>query len=181
MNNQAIKTNNSFLESKIKLRKEAIEGLGNITVLECFRGESLMWGEIKKESKKKIKILSVDNQQYSGIYLKGDNVKFMETMNLKNFDVIDLDAYGVPYKQLEIIFSKKIKSIIIVTFIQTMQGNLPTGLLKKLGYTDTMLKKNRAIFCKNGYEKFKSYLYLNGIYEINSINYHNKHYLFFKT
>ena len=164
------------------LRLSALPDNEEVNILDCYRGNSETWKEVIKRSNKKINILGIDkDKHYEGLYLQGDNLKFLPTIDLDQFDVIDLDAYGVPFKQLEILFSKNYKGIVIVTFIQSVMGNINKKLLLKLGYTENMYKKCQTLLSRNGYEKFKSYLYLCGICEVNSISFNNKHYLFFKT
>lgn len=173
-------TNNSYLDDKIKLRLENLPDKNSINVLDCYRGSSEIWGRIKKLTKKQINVVGIDKENYSGLYLKGDNLKFLKTLDLNSFDIIDLDSYGIPYKQLELIFKKKYKGYVFVTFIQSQFGRLNNKLLFRLGYTQNMVNKIPTLFSKNGYEKFKSYLKICGICRIKSLNYNNKHYLFFK-
>lgn len=175
-----VQTNNSYLEGKVKLRLENLPGENTINVLDCYRGNSEIWDKIKKSTDKQINIIGIDKKNYGGLYLKGDNLKFLKTLDLKIFDIIDLDSYGVPYEQLEIIFKKEYKGIIFVTFIQSQFGRLNNKLLIKLGYTKKMINKIPTLFSRNGFEKFKLYLKSCGISRIKSLNYNNKHYIFFK-
>lgn len=177
MNRQQIKTDNSYLNSKINLRVNHLPDQQSIKVLDCFAGRSRIWKEIKKKSNKNINVVGIDRISY-GSTLKGDNVKYLKGMNLDKYDIIDLDAYGVPFKQLEIIFKKKYKGILFITFIQSIFGRLPVRMLEKIGYTRKMIKKCPTLFNRNGIEKFKQYLAINGIKKIIIINKNNKKYLY---
>ena len=160
MNSQAIKTNNdlSLINAKIQLRINSIEHLkGQIKVLELFGGEGVLWNEVKKLTGKDILILGIDKNKYKRVQLQGDNLKFIDSLNLQEFDVIDADAWGSPFYQVEKIFSKNYKGIVHCTFIQTMMGGLSKEMLLRLGYTETMLSKIKSVFNKNGVEKFKNY------------------------
>jgi len=177
MNRRQIKTDNSYLNSKINLRVNHLPDQQSIKVLDCFAGRSRIWKEIKKKSNKNINVVGIDRISY-GSTLKGDNVKYLKGMNLDKYDIIDLDAYGVPFKQLEIIFKKKYKGILFITFVQSIFGRLPVRMLTKIGYTKNMIRKCPTLFNRNGIEKFKQYLAINGIKKIIIINKNNKKYLY---
>lgn len=182
MSSQAIKTNNdlSLINAKIQLRINSIEHLkGQIKVLELFGGEGILWNEVKKLTGKDILILGIDKNKYKRVQLQGDNLKFIDSLNLQEFDVIDADAWGSPFYQVEKIFSKNYKGIVHCTFIQTMMGGLSKEMLLRLGYTETMLSKIKSVFNKNGIEKFKNYLAQNGVTEINIVTDNKKNYLYF--
>ena len=177
MNRRQIKTDNSYISTKINLRINHLPNKKSIKVLDCFAGRSRIWKEIKERSFKNINVIGIDRITY-GSTLKGDNIKYLKGMNLNKYDIIDLDAYGVPFRQLEIIFRKKYKGILFITFIQSIFGRLPVRMLEKIGYTRKMIKKCPTIFNRNGIEKFKQYLAINGIKKIIIINKNNKKYIY---
>jgi hypothetical protein len=182
MSNQAIKTNNdlSLINAKIKLRIDSIEKLPEpIKILELFGGEGILWNEVKKITKKDIKILGIDKNKYKRVQLQGDNLKFMDSLDLNYFDVIDADAWGSPFYQVEKIINSNYKGVVHCTFIQTMMGGLSKEMLLKLGYTEKMIQKIPSIFNKNGIDKFKNYLAKNGIDEIFIVTEKKKNYLYF--
>lgn len=170
-----------MFETKIKLREDLIEGKNNIKVLECFSGDGLLWTEIKRRHPdKNILILRIDQKEdKAGTYLKGDNLKFMESMDLDYFDLIDLDAYGSPFNQLEVVFRKGYKGPVVCTFIQTMNGALNKKMLNMLGYSDAMIAKCPSLFNKNGLEKMKAYLALKGVKSIRFSSQNRKNYFSF--
>lgn len=177
MNRLQIKTDNSYLNTKINLRMNHLPDQQSIKVLDCFAGRSKIWKKIKKESSKNINAVGIDRISY-GSTLKGDNVKYLKGMNLDKYDIIDLDAYGIPFRQLEVIFKKRYKGILFITFIQSIFGRLPVRMLTKIGYTRNMIKKCPTLFNRNGIEKFKQYLAMNGIRKIVIINKNNKKYIY---
>jgi len=168
-----------MLNAKIQLRIDSIINLEELNVLELFGGEGVLWNEVKKITKKKIQILSIDKNKYKRLQLQGENTKFIDSLDLEMFDVIDIDAWGSPYKQLQMIFNKNYRGIVHCTFIQTMMGKLSTDMLLKLGYSQKMIEKIPSIFNKNGIDKFKNYLALNGIKEIHIASKGRKNYLWF--
>lgn len=180
MNMNNVQTDNSFLETKVKLRIDNLPA-GDCNVLDCYAGTGLIWKTIKERTGRTINVLGMDKKKIEGIYLQGDNLKFLASMDINKFNVIDLDAYGVPYHQLEIIFSQKLQAetIVFVTFIQSVYGRLPYEMLEDLGYSPSMIKKCPAIFFRNGFEKFKQYLAVRGIGQIKHYSHDKKHYLCF--
>ena len=150
-----IQTDNSYLAEKVQLRIESLPKKEVVTVLECFAGDGLIWKEVKRITKRNIKILRIDQKDdKKGIYLKGDNLKFLQSIDLDRFDIVDLDAYGSPFTQLlEIIHAKQFKGIVHCTFIQSMFGALNKRMLFDLGYTKAMIEKIPSLFNKGGIQK----------------------------
>lgn len=182
MSMNSVLTDNSFLVTKVKLRLDNLPAGDCVcNVLDCYAGTGLIWRTIKERTKRRINVLGMDLKKLQGIYLHGDNLKFLASMDISKFNIIDLDAYGVPYDQLKIIFSRKLQAetIIFVTFIQSIYGGLPRGMLEALGYSPLMIKKCPSIFYRNGFEKFKQYLAISGIGQIKHYSHEKKHYLCF--
>jgi len=184
MSKQATKTNNdlSIKKKKIQLRLMSLPKKDTIMVLEAFGGEGVLWNEVKKRTDKKIKILSIDIENYNKVNLKGDNRKFLKGLNLNKYDIIDLDSYGSPSNQLEILFEKKYKGIVHCTFIQSFMGALNKNILQACGYSETMIKKCPTLFYKNGQQKIEAFI--NKFFNVTKITIcsnHNKHYFYFTT
>lgn len=90
-------------------------------------------------------------------------MKYLQTLDLSAFDVIDLDAYGIPFGQLEILFTRHYHGKVFVTFIQNVYGMLPLDFLQMLGYSHIMVLKCPTLFTRNGFQKFCDYLALHSI------------------
>lgn len=101
-------------------------------------------------------------------------------MDLRTFDVIDLDAYGSPFNQLQIIFKRAFKGIVHCTFIQSGMGRVNHELLVAIGYSKKMIMKTPTLFSKKGFEKMAQYLVVNGINKIQAVNLDLKNYFWFK-
>ena len=179
------KTDHFFFQAKLKLRLENLPPQKSLAVLDCFAGNGQIWREIKRlRPDLQIEVLSIDTKtQTEGIHLIGNNLKFLRSLNLSDFDVIDLDAYGIPFRQLQYILERRRSHdvTIYLTFIQNIFGALPHRLLLALGYPKTMVVKIPTLFYRHGFEKLKEYLAIRGI---RSIRYycdyrHRKHYLWF--
>ena len=190
----APKTDNSFLMAKVNLRLAHLPEKDTISVLDAFGGEGEIWREVEARTDKQIRILRIDQRNdVKGIYLQGDNRKFILNMALGEFDVIDLDAYGVCFDLLEYILKydrfNGTHHKIFLTYIRSFRpggggGQLPKKMLNKLGYTNAMIKKIPTLFARNEIEKLKAYLYIMGIRSIRFKHFlHGSHvyYLFFET
>ena len=137
-----IKTNNDkkMIEAKIQLRLISLPNQPQINILDCFAGEGVLWNEVKKRTKKQLKILSIDKNDYKKISLKGDNIKFLKSLDLTKYQIIDLDAWGCPANQLQVLYEKKYKGIIICSFIQPKLRAINKIVQLNYGYTNKMMK-----------------------------------------
>ncbi len=171
MTQHPTKTDNSYLAMKVKLRMDNLPAKKAIRVLDCFAGEGLIWREIQRQAgSKSFTVLSIDwgKRKDSRLALSGDNRKFLASIDLKEFDIIDLDAYGVPYAQLKMILARDIHpgTIVFGTFLQSVMGALPRGMLHDLGYPPQMIKKVPKIFNRHGQDKLLAWLGNNGVQRI---------------
>lgn len=144
-----VQTDNSNLSIKIKLRSDNLPDKKIINVLDVFSGEGKIWDKIKNLNPKKTIIVTRIDKKKSlpGMYLCGDNVKFLSTMNLSKYDVIDFDAYGFPDKQINCCSTKiPIGTILFFTIIQTIYGGMPNTMLAASGISKTIYKKIPSIF-----------------------------------
>ena len=159
-------TDNSFFADKVGLRLNVIP-LRDISVLDGFAGCGSIWRMVRTRFPHEIRYVGLDKLPKSEEFIfLGDNTKTLADMDLDQFDVIDLDAYGVPFAQLEIIFDKGFKGILFVTFIQSVMGKLPHNMLSALGYSEDMVRKCPALFNRAGFEKFCNYLAFKGVNKI---------------
>ena len=157
------KTDHSFFEEKVKLRLEGLPEGNRLKVLDMFSGDGRIWSEIQRRTGREIVVLRIDRERgKQGVYLIGDNQKF--NLDYSAFDVVDVDAYGVPFGQLERIFASPSRpKRLFITFIQSIWGVLPRKMLHALGYTPEMVKKCPTLFNRAGQEKFLRYLALRGV------------------
>jgi hypothetical protein len=119
--------------------------------------------------------LGIDTRDI-GFALPGDNRAYLGTIDLDKFDVIDLDAYGIPFDQVEVILNRGYQGVIFVTFIQSVYGCLPNAMLSALGYPMAGVKKIPTIFYKHGWEKMLLYLANRGLKTVVHRSFRNKHY-----
>ena len=99
----ATKTDNSKLEEKLIIRREVIEKIGKpkIRVLELYAGRSVMWGILRDEyqGKVEIELLSIEKERGKNPRaLQGDNLKFIDGIDLSRFDIVDVERLWHPFK-----------------------------------------------------------------------------------
>jgi len=175
---QTKKTNNSYLGNKIELRLAFLPEAPS--VLDCYGGAGLIWRVITERTGLKIRYVGIDKNEYgSGFYLPGDNMAYLLAMDLSRFNVIDLDAYGVPYEQLKTLFERRYSGRVFVTFIQSLYGKMPYGLLEEIGFSRVMIEKCPTLFGKRGWRHFLDWLAQNGVGEVVHRSNAGKHYLTF--
>jgi hypothetical protein len=125
---------NSLLREKVALRKAAIEGIGKktVSILECCCGEGAIYRTLETDISLNITKIDV-RTDLKGVYLVGDNRRFLKTLDLSRFDVIDVDGHGVPFEQLEIIINSGFVGTVVATMIETGVCGVPFKLLAALG------------------------------------------------
>lgn len=128
------------LEAKVELRVELVESLGEprlIQVLDAFHGEGVVWDLVQEQLPAGWEVqlyrADVDPHGRAGT-LKIDNVRLLEVLDLSRFDLIDLDAYGYPDKQLRIIAARAPQVPVVMTTIWRAWGMVPNAVSYDLGF-----------------------------------------------
>jgi hypothetical protein len=179
----ATKTDNSKLEEKLIIRREVIAKVNKpkIKVIELYAGKSVMWSILRDEFKGRVEIelLSIEKEHGKNPRaLQGDNLKFIDGIDLNRFDIVDVDAYGIPSKQLLAIHRQQFKGWVIVTAIQSMFGALPKEVLLANGITKEMMKKVSAVFVSKGLAYIKNFMYSLGSRYIRGFFEERKYYFY---
>jgi hypothetical protein len=171
------KTDNSYFRDKVELRLRHLPA-GKVRVLDCYSGKGLIWAAVKKLSKQDVQTLPIDQRADKfDFHLHGDNLEYLQTIDLSRFNVIDLDAYGVPFDQIECLVARKYRGVVFVTMIQTLMGGMPHGMLQKIGFTKTQIEKAPTLFAKRGWQYFLEYLASVGVKRVAHRSRQRKHYL----
>lgn len=166
-------TDNSNFEDKASFRLQCLPDCSPVRVLDAFAGYGKVWEQVQfyRKDKQKFDVLSIERRRIERTpYLMGDNVKFLKTLDLASFDVIDLDDYGFPYEQLSVLFERQYKGVVFITFGATGGGNIHHGLLHELGFSDSMLSKIQTLFTRNPFARFCQYLSRHGIDAVDYIS-----------
>ena len=148
---------------------------GPIRVLDAFGGFGVVWAEVSKRSGRSVERIGIDKERRPGC-LCGDNRKWMQSMDLAKFSVIDLDAYGSPFDQVSILFDRGYKGVVFFTFIQTGLGGCPSRLLRASGITRKMQFSCITLFGRVAWSLFLDWLSNNGVRQVWHRSKDRKHY-----
>ena len=160
----AIKTDHSYFSDKVQLRINHLPD--DPVVLDCYAGSGIIWRFVTGITAKKIKRLPIEQKNVSGFHLPGNNLAYLDALDLSEFNVIDLDAYGVPYRQLKSIFNTSFCGVIFVTFVQSLYGAVDHDMLQGYGFPKVMIRQVPTLFYKLGFDAFKNFLAKNGVEKI---------------
>lgn len=177
---EAIKKDNSYLADKVFLRVNNLPKDNDVMVLDCYGGKGVVWNHVASKTKKNIRRLAIDTRKDNiGFYLPGDNLGYLETLDIHRFNVIDLDAWGIPRKQIKTLFDREYHGTVFVTFIQSLFGAMPREMLNDIGIPNEMIEKCPTLFYRSGWEYFLDWLGLYGVSVIRHRSKNRKHYLCF--
>ena len=162
------KTDNGYLSDKVRLRVDnspwPSDSETPLRVLDLFGGHGVVWGCVERITGKKVMRTAVDERHdLACFHVHGDNRKVMSGMDLSRYDVIDVDAYGIPADQLRDIFNRKFKGTVFFTAIQTMNGALPISMLVDLGFPRKITTKAPSLPARRGWKLVCQWLALQGV------------------
>ena len=181
---QTKKTDNDFLADKVQLRIDHCPRTksGPVKVLDCFGGKGVVWRLVEEKGSIQVDRVCIDSRtDLTGFHLHGDNVKVLAGLDLSRYDVIDLDAYGIPALQLAEVLDSGFRGVVFVTAIQTMQGVMPGVMLRDLGFPATISKKAPSLASRRGWQLIKEWLALKGVRHITHRSKNRKHYFCFEV
>lgn len=121
--NKATNNNNKFINIKTQLRYEYLKENNNLKILECFAGEQLIWKSIEKKLNIKTNRTTIDADENFNVDFNINALTFLKNNDLSKYDIIDLDSWGSPVKYLEVLFAKKFKGIVILTYCSPVLMN----------------------------------------------------------
>ena len=115
-----VKSDNSHQWRKTLVRLGAIRSINKqeINVLDCYAGKGKTWDHVQKNIDVKINVVRIEKEQGKGRFaLRGECERYLKKIDLSIFDIVDLDAYGSPSRQLQILFDRKYFGVVCVTGI----------------------------------------------------------------
>ena len=115
---------------KVALRLAVAEGLGagaQLRVLDAYAGAGRLWRAVSRHYPGHLELLGVDMRRFRTA-IKADNRRVLASIDLDRFDLIDLDAYGLPAEQAQIIASHGYRKPIVWTCIQKMFAVMPAAV-----------------------------------------------------
>jgi hypothetical protein len=158
-------TDNSSVEKKVALRKAATDGIGPLRVLDLFAGENKIWNCIETE-----RYYGIEKEHGKGKNLHVDNRRVIAALDLSGFNVIDCDAYGIPYEQVEMLFENptlKSGTVIIFTCITGVLNRLCVRTVNDYGIKKEY-KRSRVLYNRYSSDMFFGMLYRHGIRTVHS-------------
>lgn len=156
-------TDNDGLSSKVALRKKAIERLDKICVLDLFAGENKIWSKIKTDS-----YLGIEKEKGKGKNIYADNRLVIPGLDLSKYTVIDCDAYGIPYEQIQLLYENgtmRSGTVIIYTCISGTLNRLSVRMLKDYGLQEEY-KRSRVLYNPYSSDMFHAMLHTHGVNKV---------------
>jgi len=170
MSNRTTKTRSAHLDKKVQVRLQAIKGLKNINVLDCYHAHGEIWEVIST----KIKINNVtgidiidSNTKFN--FIKGDNEQVVKELNIDEYNVIDLDAFSdCTNLLLYLVPIAKVGTVFIYTQNLNHVSGPPINLK---GREKAINKKAKGITNKFVNDKWLGFLHQLGVKKINEISF----------
>lgn len=153
-------TDNSHFELKLEIRRRATEGLKEINVLDLYAGENRLWSTMHTD-----RYYGVDIQRFKGLNVVADNARVLEAIDLRAYNVLDMDAYGVPDRQIGVMFRNRTLQAgtrVVFTSITGAMNGTSLNLCKYYGLT-RIYQKAKTMVARQTDELFLGYLYDHGI------------------
>lgn len=99
------KTNNAKTDAKKKIRLKILNSISSPSVLEVYCGSGDMYYDVWSKADN---YLGIDKNKYfdKRATICGDAIKAVSTIDLSEFNIFDIDAYGSPYDVLKIIMQR---------------------------------------------------------------------------
>jgi hypothetical protein len=124
------------LQIKVEMRRGFLSRLPKkpISVLDCCSGSGRVWKRLAGEFE--LKVLRLDKKKLAGV-LKMDSNRFLTSQPLYQYDVVDIDTYGEPWR----LFSSLVENtqrrelVVFLTygFMQKAGGCMSAGMLGRIG------------------------------------------------
>lgn len=123
------------MRGKIALRLAAARGIAggcDLRILDAYAGPGRLWRNVSRHYPGHLEVLGVDVRRFRTA-IKADNRRVLLSVDLSRFDLIDLDAYGLPAEQVEIISNRGYQGPLVWTCIQKMFAVMPATITDKEG------------------------------------------------
>ena len=162
------KEENYHLEEKAWLRFQMLSMLGKpqVTVLDAFAGSGQVWKRVQALAPHiEIHRLAIEKRKSAAEpdAIVGDNLKVLPTIHLADFDLIDLDAFGFPNKQLAICADKAPDVPVVTTVIANHYAPTPYDVCDSLGlprrWVERSADRPHLLFAKKRWTYWDHYLW----------------------
>lgn len=180
MNRQPTKTDNKSIGNKIFIRKQAIKNLSEVNVLDLFGGRNVLWKNIPTN-----RYYGIEKEKNKGLNLNADSHDMLQSLDLRKFNVIDVDSYGISfdiYKNLLTNPQVQNGAVIIYTAITNEFTKIQNAAKDEFGFR-SFYNKAPSLFNARAIEFFYEML---AKYDVKEVSYYDikdnftKHYGYFR-
>lgn len=157
------KTDNKSIGNKIFIRKQAIADLSSIKVLDLFGGNNVLWKNIQTD-----RYFGIEKQKDKGKNLVADSHRIFNSLDLSQFNVIDVDSYGISfdiYKKILTNSSVCNGTIVIYTAITNEFTKIQNEAKDEFGFR-SFYDKAPSLFNARAIEFFYELLAKYGVSEV---------------
>ena len=162
---RTLNDNSAAFEAKVAIRRHAVADIAAPRVLDAFRGHGWTWAAVQRlDPSKPITVTGIDTRNdKTEAYLKGDSAKWLAQLDLARFDVVDLDAYGQPVAQVDILARRGYRGRIVCTFILARKPILHLQILERIGIPRDMAMTCKTLFATDPEAKILGWLHSYGV------------------
>jgi hypothetical protein len=130
-----VKTDNHNPAAKLALRRQLLSELPRkmpLSVADCFSGSETLWGVLRQEFPVR-EYLALDVKPKRG-RLKLDSLRYLQNQQWEH-DVIDLDAYGSPWRHYFEVLKRRRPCVVFLTIgstgmrVQQAEGLASIGIV----------------------------------------------------
>jgi len=141
---------------------------GSLRILDAYAGKGTIWKKIGEERKIEWYTPIEKERGKNPMAICGDNEKIIPKLDLSAYNIIDLDAYGMPINLLlEVLKNETLQkgTVIFVTCIGYARGTLPHEGARFINATPEMFAKCKLLFHKKTREMLEGLLSEYGVKE----------------
>lgn len=163
-NRKTNKKKSSHFNEKIWIRQEALKNVEKANVLDCFHGQGKLWERLcsTENNIKTVTGIEIKKMESKFSVIRSDNMEVLKSSVLEKYNVFDLDSYGYPVKQMDILFKRlKTKAVIIYTMCYSSLAAIP----QEINIAQNITKKCKTIMPRYTHDMYEYYLYKHGIQE----------------
>lgn len=126
---RATKRHSSHFAEKVLLRLEAIKGVKEPRVLDLYHGNGRIWEEVSKRIEVDVFGIEKEESKTPFKWIRGDNEKIVDTIDLSEFNVIGFDAYTNPVGLMNKVLPRlQRETVVIYTCCFTSIPGIPKNI-----------------------------------------------------
>lgn len=132
--------NLAALSAKIDIRKAVLANVQPARVLDCFCGRGEMYRAVWREAAIYAGCDARPWKQTDPPRFVADNLRLLRALDLAQYNIFDMDAWGSPWGQMEIVLHRRQWSVaergaVVITAGASGMGPLSKSLMRFLGIT----------------------------------------------